>query len=243
MRMNSSFKHNAPYAPRGIRFDGFTLIEVLFALFLLTFGSVTGIAILSHSIRTFPTTRNELIAANLAQEAIEVVRNIRDAKLLAIADMLKQGATRAYPADSWAIDLKQCGSTDYRKRLELMDKNDLTKGFVIDNGCPNMANNNRPYVYLEPITGFYANLCQGGGCPDGWIDSGFRRVMYFEKRDTGGAVNATCDDTNTCAEVRVRVKVYWGAGAEPVEAACPSDTCIIAEDRLTNWVDYLESFL
>ena len=106
-----------------------------------------------------------------------------------------------------------------------------------------MSNSTRPYVLIEPITGFYANLCPGANCPDGWNDSGFRRIMYFEKRDTTGAVNATCDDANTCAEVRVRVKVYWGTNVEPAESACPSDRCIIAEDRLTNWVDYLESFL
>ena len=226
------------------------LIEVLFALFLLTLGAVTGFAVLSHSIRTFPGSRQELIAANLAQEAIEVARGIRDAKLLAIADKIKQGSALTYPGDSWAGDLLQCANP-YRKRLELIDKNDLSKGSKIDNGCA--VANERPYVYLEPITGFYANLCQSAACPNGWVDSGFRRLMDFQKYVCSNPPSCTalvpdsgpnaCDTTNTCYEVRVKVKVYWGTDVEPAESACPSDKCIIAEDRFTDWVDYLESFL
>lgn len=59
---------------------GFTIIEVLIATFILisAFGAIMGLAI--SSMRANRLTQNELIANNLAQEGIEMVRSLRDNK-------------------------------------------------------------------------------------------------------------------------------------------------------------------
>jgi len=57
---------------------GFTLIETLFALVILTTGFFSVFALLRKSISVTTTSINQLIAANLAQEGVEIIRNIRD---------------------------------------------------------------------------------------------------------------------------------------------------------------------
>ena len=63
---------------------GFSLIETLMALFVLMVGVIGSFAVVSQAIRTSPTARQELIAAQLAQEGIEISRNVRDNTLLQI---------------------------------------------------------------------------------------------------------------------------------------------------------------
>jgi len=58
--------------------QGFSLIEVLISLFVLSFG-ITAIAILMvNNIKNLQTSKNQIIASMLAQEGIELVRNYRD---------------------------------------------------------------------------------------------------------------------------------------------------------------------
>lgn len=57
---------------------GFSLIEVLLSVFLVTIGLVAAIGLISKGMLTSIDARNQLIASGLAQEGIELVRNIRD---------------------------------------------------------------------------------------------------------------------------------------------------------------------
>ncbi|MFA6437636.1 MAG: hypothetical protein WC242_04955 [Candidatus Paceibacterota bacterium] len=59
---------------------GFTLLETLFAILILTTGFFSTFSLLRKSISTTTTNVNQLIATNLAQEGIEIVRNIRDSQ-------------------------------------------------------------------------------------------------------------------------------------------------------------------
>ena len=54
------------------------MLETLFALVILTTGFFSAFALLRKSISVTQTSINQLIAANLAQEGIEIVRNMRD---------------------------------------------------------------------------------------------------------------------------------------------------------------------
>jgi len=57
---------------------GFTLLEVMIAIFLVTVGIVGVFALINKSAVQMGASPNSLIAAYLAQEGIEIVRNIRD---------------------------------------------------------------------------------------------------------------------------------------------------------------------
>lgn len=63
--------------------DGFTLIESLVALTLLMVGLIPAFLQASSALALSTTARNALIAANLAQEGVEVVRSVRDANWFA----------------------------------------------------------------------------------------------------------------------------------------------------------------
>lgn len=58
--------------------EGFTLIEALVALVILSIALGPALVLSSNISSTASVIQNNLIAANLAQEAVEVVRAIRD---------------------------------------------------------------------------------------------------------------------------------------------------------------------
>jgi len=58
---------------------GFTLVEVLVAMVLLSTALVPVFMLASDSLRLTERIKNSLIGANLAQEGVEVVRALRDA--------------------------------------------------------------------------------------------------------------------------------------------------------------------
>lgn len=71
-QLQDAFKHNK-------RSGGFTLVEALVALTLLTVGLIPAFQQATAAINLSNSIRNSLIAAHIAQEGIEVVRGVRDA--------------------------------------------------------------------------------------------------------------------------------------------------------------------
>ncbi|MDP3957109.1 MAG: hypothetical protein Q8Q10_01220 [bacterium] len=59
-------------------FRGFSLGEVLLAAFVLTVGVLALIALMTSSLKQTLESQNAIIATELAQEGIELVRNVRD---------------------------------------------------------------------------------------------------------------------------------------------------------------------
>jgi prepilin-type N-terminal cleavage/methylation domain-containing protein len=58
--------------------QGFSLIEVLFSMVLFTIGIFAVVSLINQNMASSMNRRNEVIAGQLAQEGIELVRNIRD---------------------------------------------------------------------------------------------------------------------------------------------------------------------
>lgn len=63
---------------------GFTLIEVLTALFVLTMGLVATAGLLTRTASLTAGVNSNLTASFLAQEGLEIARNIRDTNFLKI---------------------------------------------------------------------------------------------------------------------------------------------------------------
>lgn len=84
---------------------GFSLIEVLIAVFLIGVAFVGVVAFFNSSIQSNLESKNELIAAGLAQEGSELVRNLRDYYIL-------NGETWSEIVDS-ANGLPSCERIDY----------------------------------------------------------------------------------------------------------------------------------
>jgi len=60
----------------------FTLIETIIAIFILTTGILAISSLISYFISASSISSQRLIAAYLAQEGIEIVRNLRDTNIL-----------------------------------------------------------------------------------------------------------------------------------------------------------------
>lgn len=57
---------------------GFTLIETIFSVSILAAIAVGSLTLVSKSVQSVSVSQNRLIASYLAQEGIEIIRNIRD---------------------------------------------------------------------------------------------------------------------------------------------------------------------
>lgn len=60
--------------------QGFSLIEVLVTLMILSVGIVAISALMAGNIRTSVNAKNQIIASGLAQEGVELVKNLKDAR-------------------------------------------------------------------------------------------------------------------------------------------------------------------
>ena len=65
---------------------GFSLGEVLLAGFVLTVGLLSISALMAKSLKNSFENRDSIIAVELAQEGVELVRNVRDNSFIADAD-------------------------------------------------------------------------------------------------------------------------------------------------------------
>jgi hypothetical protein len=65
---------------------GLTLLEVIIAIFIITVGIIGIFSLITYTISSASFAKDNLIAAYLAQEGIEIVRNIRDTNWLEAGD-------------------------------------------------------------------------------------------------------------------------------------------------------------
>ena len=61
---------------------GFTLLETLVALAVILAAAVGPVSLITSGIGNFSLSKNKLIAANLAQEGIELVRAVRESNIV-----------------------------------------------------------------------------------------------------------------------------------------------------------------
>jgi len=89
----------------------FTLIEVITAIFLITVGIAGVSGLISQLITSSTVSSQKLIAAYLAQEGIEIVRNIRDTNLLE-GDTWDEGLNTAECQNGCEADYTFANQTD-----------------------------------------------------------------------------------------------------------------------------------
>ncbi len=91
---------------------GFTLLEVLTSTFVLSLGVVGVFVVVSQTTAFTQVTSSRLTATYLAQEGIEIIKNIRDTNLLKIH--------KGTPDVNWFNGLTDCGSgceADYKTMI------------------------------------------------------------------------------------------------------------------------------
>ena len=127
---------------------GFTLLEVIAAIFLMTIGVIGILSLVNQTIISSQTTSSRLVASYLAQEGIEIVKNIRDTNSLEIHKGL-------LPEEQWIYGLTGCESgceADYNDSI-LVSANRYLKIDEIDGGFYNYDSGNDT-IFKRKITIF-----------------------------------------------------------------------------------------
>ncbi len=170
-----SNRHTRPEGERGM-----TLVETLVAISILAMSIVAPMSLTMQSLSAAYYSRDQVIAANLAQEAIEAVRARRDANILTLA------------LDSSAI----CGSEAGTPAIHLLCGIPIGQDFIVD------ARTNPPEITL--CSGICPNLKTDNnlyGHDSSWtITTPFRRTVHAEY--VGGAqdeirITVTVDRTSS----------------------------------------------
>ncbi len=170
---------------------GFTLIETLVAVTVLTVAVSAPLSLAAQSLLAAFNSRDQVVAFHLAQEAVETVRAQRDHNILRI---VKSGQNvhwlEGIPVET--LDLN--GNIDERKPF-LVDSISSTKNFEL---CRNSDPNSCDMLQFNPNTGFYGHDFGG---PNRGKPSRFRRFVRVTE----------VPDTNS-EEVIVRSEVQWRTG-------------------------------
>lgn len=85
--------------------EGFTLLETLVAIFVLTLAGLGPIALASYAIRSSSLSQNRIVAFYLAQEAMEYVRSKRDNNSIPGANWLN-GLNSCQNANGCIVDVQ-----------------------------------------------------------------------------------------------------------------------------------------
>lgn len=97
------------------KLKAFSFVEVMISVFLLSVGMVAIITLMSGSLRDSLDSRNQIIAAGLAQEGAELVKNIRDTNWI-VGDTSFTGFPGSSPANciiSYDTPNLSCGGGVY----------------------------------------------------------------------------------------------------------------------------------
>jgi len=111
---------------------GFTIIEVMVAIFIITAGMLGAFSLIQRTIFFTVTNSSRITAAYLAQEGIEIVRNIRDSNWLEAGvpwdDLLDAG--------DYEVDYNDADLGPYHDRY-LLRVDGVSVGFYsYDSGSP-----------------------------------------------------------------------------------------------------------
>ena len=172
---------------------GFSFMEVMTAMFVVTVGLVTVITLFSKGFVNSATDRDRIVAAGLAQEGVEIVKNIRDNSLAIPGNVGFEnfGPLTAHPQH----DHNQCG-LDYTDTI-----------FDNSGGGQNCFNTgNSPENKFSLSLG--ANGFQAVATTQKWA-----RVVYVFYNDNDNVTTTPTYFFDDSADV-VSI-VWWGGSSSP----------------------------
>jgi Tfp pilus assembly protein PilV len=177
---------------------GFSIGEVIISAFVLSVGLVAVIGLIASSIRSSASTRDQIIATELAQEGIELVRNVRDNNQ---AKIIKETAGGGSQSTDVFEDFPPGNSGHTNCEI---DKDFMYSADQIE--CTNSNN----YVLTLDSSGFYVHGAM--------LNTKFSRRIEVEKfnGDKGRKVtsivtwnNSAPPESNLDTECNIATKCVW----------------------------------
>ncbi len=214
------------YYKDGKLLTGFTLIEMIVSIFILSVALV-GIFSAFYVVTILTSSSSDrLTATYLAQEGMEIVRNMRDTNWLNMDANSSPGAT-------WIDGFKagECSSTGCEADYET-----------------GTTNQNYP---MAPWAGKYLYIDSNyfyGYNPNHATPTKFKRKIIISCLDSFGNIDSYCLSTDYV--IKVTVQVSWDekatishsySSADDGITNCSKkgyDNCVVAEDTLYDWYNY-----
>lgn len=164
--------------------DGFTIVEAMVAIFILTVSVSSMLGITASSSASARYANNEIAANYLLQEAIDSIRNSRDTIAFQMKD---SGGGWDKFLEKYGGPFNKCfGTNGCDLMIEDFDPTGIDNDDVMGCGSTGCEYLN----YDDNATSFFYNHSGYG------IDSGFRRTVNMEK-------------TSNPDEIKVTAKVEW----------------------------------
>lgn len=142
---------------------GFTLVETLVAVSILSISILAGFTAVQGSLRNSSLTKDQITAFFLAQEGVEYVKNIRDEN--ALYNLANPGSPR-----NWLYGLTESGNPCFFGNVCRIDSYAKQAVFcgTADGDCPNLN---------QSISGSTIGLF---AYTAGWSTSRFKRELKFQ---------------------------------------------------------------
>ncbi len=143
---------------------GFTLMEVMLSVSILSMGIVASFALIASSMAKFSSASNKIIASNLAQDGIERVRNVRDDNWLKGRTLASDGTGNSCASGAWDCDIEGVNPSNETARFFCGDasrpsqvpSNPATVDACSSDKC-------QVFIYEKDITGEYCYSDNMGG--------------------------------------------------------------------------------
>lgn len=153
---------------------GFTLVEAMFAVFLLTFSITSLMSIVANSLFSARYARDEITANYLSQEVVDFVRNNRDTTVFLGTDPAKVG---------WATFKQKYIACETTENGCSIDVRDGTQSLTVCNESATSGELKCPYLYYNKnatgTTPFYTNDDKSGNI--GKAKTNFKRKLLFKE--------------------------------------------------------------
>ena len=146
--------------------NGFGIVEVIVAVGIITVGIIPIITLFTQNLQNEIKNKNVLIAAYLANESIEIVRQERDDNWTAgVTDWMGVGGANPIPTDGSEVI------------VNLVADGNIKEGWTVK--AP--ANDDRKKVYLNS-NDIYV---QSNNSIPGWKETGFERYLTIKTGTAG----------------------------------------------------------
>jgi type II secretory pathway pseudopilin PulG len=167
--INFKIQNNKGLARHNVRnpLGGFTLVETMFAVMILTFSIVGMMTVVASSLFSSRYARNEITANYLLQEVVDYIRNDRDTSVF-----LQNGRTIDNAWDVFIAKYDNCSDVDRGCYFNVLDD-------TLPTMCPLSETNCIDLYYDENASNsaFYVN--DDGIGNSGKTKTGFQRKIVF----------------------------------------------------------------
>ena len=163
--------------------NGFSLIEIIVAIGIVSVGIISIISLFSVSLKDEVRSKNKVVAVYLAQEALEVVRWQRD--------------TNWKNRVVWGS-----GISTGNRMVSLIDEDDITSGWEIA-----VSNPPRRKIYYHAANNYYA---QSKNAPLGLEETKFERWLTIASDCGADCLTATVyvSHPNLSQDVQMSTRLY-----------------------------------